>query len=347
MTNEDRVAKAQHCFQAFLSYGSGPIAVLHDMDADGITAGVILEQALVRADRSGIRLVTDSDRSAWSEGNRRRLRDIAPNRLFVLDLGSRAEPILEGVPTCFIDHHRPENLGAGDSLISGYDWDPAPNTSLLSWEMSRTISDVSDLDWIAAVGILSDLGDRAPFPLLAQASRTYSAGALKEATVLVNAVRRASCSEPEVAARALLTHRTPKELVASSSPEVECMRAARVEVNAAMTEAKKKAPVFAGPVALIRIHSTCQIHPLIAQIWRSRLPKYVVMVANEGYRPGRVNFSVRGQQINVLDFLANVRIPDGDGAYGHGHDQASGGSLPVARWNDLLAALGFPDTVRL
>jgi len=93
------------------------------------------------------------------------------------------------------------------------------------------------------------------------------------------------------------------------------MREARREVNAAMAEAKKHAPLFAGQVALIRIHSSCQIHPLIAQIWRSRLPKYVVMVANDGYRPGHVHFSVRGQQINVLDFLSSVHISEGDGAY--------------------------------
>ena len=89
------------------------------------------------------------------------------------------------------------------------------------------------------------------------------------------------------------------------------MREARREVNAAMAEAKKHAPLFAGQVALIRIHSSYQIHPLIAQIWRSRLPKYVVMVANDGYRPGHVHFSVRGQQINVLDFLSSVHISDG------------------------------------
>lgn len=125
------------------------------------------------------------------------------------------------------------------------------------------------------------------------------------------------------------------------------MREARREVNAAMAEAKKQAPLFAGEVVLIRIHSSCQIHPLITQIWRCRLPKYVVMVANDGYRPGHVHFSVLGQQINVLDFLSSVHISDGDGAYGHGHDQASGGNLPVSRWNIRLAALGFPESVQL
>jgi hypothetical protein len=37
-----------------------------------------------------------------------------------------------------------------------------------------------------------------------------------------------------------------------------------------------------------------------------------------------------------------ITLPEGAGSYAHGHEQASGGSLPVARWNELLAKLGFP-----
>jgi hypothetical protein len=109
-----------------------------------------------------------------------------------------------------------------------------------------------------------------------------------------------------------------------------------------MEQAKKAAPVFSDNVALVRVNSACQIHPLVAQSWRTRLPKYIVMVANEGYIPGRVNFSVRtASGINVLDFLKNVELSPGEGSYGHGHDSASGGSLPVERWNELLSSLGF------
>jgi len=81
---------------------------------------------------------------------------------------------------------------------------------------------------------------------------------------------------------------------------------------------------------------------VIAQIWRTRLPKYIVIAANDGYLPGRVNFSARAASgTNVLEFLRGVDLPPGEGNFGHGHDQASGGSLPLARWNQFLQALGF------
>jgi hypothetical protein len=102
------------------------------------------------------------------------------------------------------------------------------------------------------------------------------------------------------------------------------------------------APKFAGNVALIRVTSRCQVHPVIAQIWRTRLPKYFVIVANDGYVPGRVNFSMRSAPgANALDFLSAIDLGEGEGSYAHGHDQATGGSLPVERWELLLAKLGF------
>ena len=336
---------ARDAFRTFLARieRSKRVVVLHDCDADGVTAGVVLQLALERAGFEKVALVVpDRDRNAWTQANRERVQAVAPAHLFVLDLGSQSEPVIAGVTTCFIDHHRPEGVPPGDTLISAYTWEPIPNTSLLVWELCKEIAQVSDYDWIAAIGTTSDLGEKAPFEMLAYAKSKYTAKYLKEASALINAARRASHYAPEVAAKALLTHSDPRSLVNSTTAEVEQLRTARAEVNAALAEAKKAAPVFAGNVALVRVNSPCQIHPLIAQSWRTRLPKYIVIVANEGYIPGRVNFSVRtASGVNVLDFLRSFDLSEGEGSYGHGHDSASGGSLPPERWNELLVKLGF------
>jgi hypothetical protein len=145
-----------------------------------------------------------------------------------------------------------------------------------------------------------------------------------------------------MAAQALLGPLSPRELVNSSTREVEQLRAAREEVKAAYGRSQESRACFLRQVALISVHSPCQIHPLIAQIWRTRLPKYIVMAANDQYLPGRINFSARAPQgTNVLQFLRSIELSEGEGNYGHGHDQASGGSLPVERWNELLQKLGF------
>ena len=57
--------------------------------------------------------------------------------------------------------------------------------------------------------------------------------------------------------------------------------------------------------------------------------------------PKRVNFSARSAaNVSVLNFLREI-----EGYHGHGHDQASGGSLPIERWNELLGKLGFDSKV--
>lgn len=341
----EKAENARERFAAFvraLDRASRTVAV-HDSDADGVTAAVVWQKAFERLGFSSLhRVVPSRLRDAWSADNKRLIADAAPEALFALDLGSRSEVLVPEVPVCIVDHHRPDGVADGATLISGYDWDPIPNTSLLLFDLCAALTDISDCDWIAAIGVISDLGERAPFALLDATKKKYGGKWLREAATLVNAARRASRYQPETAVRALLDHASPRELVESQSDELRELRAAREEVQEAMYWAKKAAPVFAGKVALVRVHSACQIHPVIAQIWRGRLPKYIVIVANDEYLPGRVNFSARSSgDESALDFLRSIELSPGEGSYAHGHDHATGGSLEVERWNELLRKIGF------
>lgn len=345
------LAVAREQFKGFLASinKDARVCVFHDSDADGVTAGVVLQRALERLGYKSIkRLAPNRERNAWTQSNRALIKETQPQALFVLDLGANEQEIIEGVPTCLIDHHRPLGVPENGVLISGYEWQPIPNTSLMVYELCRELVDVEDLMWGAAIGTFSDLGEHAPFAIVDEAKKKYKAKWLKEATALVNAARRMANYNPEIAARALLNSESPQHLVESDSEESKMLRSAREEVKQAMNEAKKAAPVFSNNVALIRINTRCQIHPLIAQIWRTRLPKYIVMCANEGYLEGRVNFSARASgDVNLLDFFGRIKLSEGEGSFGLGHDQASGGSLTVERWNELLDKLGFTENVRV
>ncbi|MDB5382793.1 MAG: family phosphoesterase, partial [Rhodospirillales bacterium] len=110
-----------------------------------------------------------------------------------------------------------------------------------------------------------------------------------------------------------------------------------------MAEGRRAAPHIRGEVALISLHSACQIHPLIAQQWKTRLKGKVVIAANTGYRPGWVHFAARsGSSTDLIDFLRDHRPPGADTVnYGNGHAQASGGALLPEAWNSFVAGLGF------
>ncbi|HEX2060826.1 MAG TPA: DHH family phosphoesterase, partial [Thermoanaerobaculia bacterium] len=151
------------------------LLVFHDFDADGVTAGVVLQRALERLGFTGVaRRAPGRERDAWSDANRALIAQARPEALFLLDLGSRDEPLVENARCCIIDHHRPDGVPGGALLITAYTWDPIPNTSLIVFDLCASLTDVEDLDWIAAIGALSDVGERAPFPLLASVRQRYA-----------------------------------------------------------------------------------------------------------------------------------------------------------------------------
>ena len=145
------------------------------------------------------------------------------------------------------------------------------------------------------------------------------------------------------ALRLLLRADGPKDITKGGDADALALHAAKAEVRTAMDEARRAPPVIAGDVALIRLHTPCQVHPLIAQQWRGRLRDKIVIAANSGYRPGWVHFAVRSASgRDLIAFLADHRPANADGRYGNGHAQATGGALRVVDWNRFILGLGLP-----
>ncbi len=350
----DFLRAARKRFTEFVAGTPGTIAVLCHSDADGLASGAIITRALTGHGRKVVPLTTGKGGSAWSDESRDALTKSWTDAVIVCDLGLRADPVLPGKPTFFIDHHRPASLPADAerTVVTGYGLEPTPTTGLLALECAAGLDPVNldTLDWIAAISILSDIGDKSEFGLVGPAKKKYGAGVLREATPLLNAPRRTATGDASGALALLIAATGPREISAGLTEGSRALQKAREEVNAAYAEAKKAGPKFAGKeVAAIRIHTPCQVHPLIAQIWRTRLPKMIVMGVNTGFRPGWVHFSCRcGKGINLLDFLRANR-PEGasDQTYGQGHDQAGGGALPVEIWNVFARKIGFGDDMQV
>ncbi len=111
------------------------------------------------------------------------------------DLGSRAQSILPGIPMLLIDHHRPAGIPPGAELITGYDEEPTPTSGLLAYWCGQGVVAIDDLDWIAAISLLSDIGDHAPFAVLAGAKQRWKITPLRDATTLLNAPRRSASGD--------------------------------------------------------------------------------------------------------------------------------------------------------
>ena len=333
-----------------------PLVASHD-DADGLSSGALLARAwqMHRGERPEVRLVGRGE-NAWDDDFAAAMRERAPAALVVADLGVAGRSIVEA-PLCVIDHHVPTGEPVG-TVISGYGREPTPTTSILAHWASAGLGDVADLDWLAAIGLIGDLGDKAPFAQIAAAKKRYGAGKLREAVSLVNAPRRASNPDARPALDLLLKARDPADVVSGDHPETSYCQGARDEVKEATAQGRKQPPRFGraygAEVAIIRLDSPCQIHPLVAQSWVGRLkPKdkdgVIVFAANFGFHEGQVSFSGRARgEADIIDFLARHR-PDGADPtrYGNGHRRAAGGTLPFEAWNRFVEDLGFGPELRV
>jgi single-stranded-DNA-specific exonuclease len=326
------------------SFGrQGPVVVLSHFDADGLGASAILARALRQASWIAEPMVIGKTGSPWDADTRERLSVLMPAGLIVADLGTRAEPVLPGCPTLIIDHHVPTGEPQDAITISGNGLAPEPTSALLAWWAAGALGDQSDLLWLAAIGLIGDMADELGFPELAEAQGRWGKTALRDATSLINAPRRTALADSSPALRLLLRADGPKRITKGDDADAEALQAAKAEVRAAMDEGKRIAPLVAGNVALIRLNSPCQIHPLIAQQWRGRLKDKIVIAANRVYRLGGVHFAARSASgRDLIDFLAEHRPTSADGRYGNGHAQATGGALPIAGWNEFIAGLGLP-----
>ncbi len=247
--------------------------VLTDSDADGLPAAALLVRALLAAGYSSVRAeARRKAESAWTPAVLDRIRPCAPEALFVLDLGSRPTALLADVPTLLIDHHAPLGVPPEATLVTGYGVEPTPTTGLLAyWAIAGLVPEETRAPWLwlAAISLLSDLGEKAPFDELRKARKQWSLKTLREATALLNAPRRSAKGDAQSALALLLRANSPAEILSGEHPESAELFRAREEVGAALALAKKAPPRFSrkfrdelgGDLVAVRMDTPCQVHP--------------------------------------------------------------------------------------
>lgn len=159
-----------------------------------MSAGAIFGRALKRAGYGSIDVrVIGRGASAWSPVTREALASRRPGGIVVTDLGVQAGDLVPGVPTVLVDHHVPRSLpeSAETTGISGHEDRPIPTASLLAHACAEALGEADDLAWLAAIGLIGDLGERgasSDFPdVIASVRKTYTAKSLREAVSLLNA----------------------------------------------------------------------------------------------------------------------------------------------------------------
>lgn len=313
-----------------------------------------------------------------SEDERQRMAATSPAFIFVLDQGSRKSGPLIDEPhaALVIDHHyaTPTDFPENAEHVTACDSPPVATSSLLTYLICQPLHEKVQerCAWLCVVGTHGDLGNtlkwEPPFPDMQPTLKQYTKKLLNDVVSHVNAPRRTAAYDVISAWTALANAEHPSEVL--KHPR---LLAARHEVNAEVERCTHAAPQFSpdGKIAVLKIDSEAQVHPVIATRWAGHLQSKaleIVLVANTGYLPGKVNFScrvprcARGRDpaVDIIQSLKAYasRVPDPDDAavsedgpegverkpllerlgddFARGHVQASGGIVNVDEFEELM-----------
>jgi len=309
-----------------------PTLIVPDKDADGLSSGVILHRTLellgLSKDLISVHLLRKGN-NVFDPAETERMASTNPSYVFVLDQGSRHSPPLIPTPhtALIIDHHHatPNDFPEASYHVTACASPPVATTALLTYTICTPLhaSVAAQTDWLCITGTHGDLGTTIkwshPFPDMSAPLKMYTKKLLNDVVAAVNAPRRTATYDVLSAWTALFSATHPRDVLASPR-----LHAARAEVSAEVERCTHTAPKFSpdGRIAVFRIKSECQVHPVIATRWAGHLNSKaleVVMVANEGYIEGKVNFSCRvarcarasGREVDIIRMLREYASLDG------------------------------------
>ncbi|KAI2470977.1 DHH phosphoesterase [Annulohypoxylon bovei var. microspora] len=342
--------------------------IVPDKDADGLTSGAILQKTLILLGLEPHLIsahLLQKGTNIFNEHERAAMAAYQPEYIFVLDQGSRKSPPVIDAPhkALLIDHHwaQEDDFPEGSYHVTACHSPPVATSSLLTYHICNELHKEvqSSCDWLCAMGTHGDLGNtlkwEPPFPDMKATFKTHTKTAIYRAVSLINAPRRTATYDVPAAWAALTAASSPKDLFENNT-----LLAARAEVTAEVEICTHTAPKFSGDgkIAVLRINSTAQVHPIIATRWAGHIYSQgleIILVANEGYLPGMVNFScriphrtrARNLPVNIIETLESIaaRAPNPTlrerlgGSFAEGHKEASGGIVPKAEFEEFIDIL--------
>ncbi|MFP4014469.1 MAG: hypothetical protein ACLFVQ_10315 [Chitinispirillaceae bacterium] len=315
------------------------VVILYHGDPDGISGAVMVYLALEsRKCRKLTPVALGRGENPFSEATLKELERVSPDRLVVIDSGSREGRFSEGVRALIIDHHVPHGNPEVEVFFSSYLDGTERIASEAAYDVARRIVDHPDFGFYVLIGIGGDLGlDKVPSRFRDEV-RKYGRKKVYQCVTLMNAARRHHDFDANALFRMLRLSTSAEKFLGRARSEG--LANLREEVNRDLRRNLKVPPRFRGKFALLDFKSPHQIHPLIAVIWAGRLEGYVVIAANRGYLPGMVNFSMRtSMDMDLLELLREYRMEGEE--IGYGHRKATGGILPRSSFDKFLRRLGF------
>ena len=322
---------------------SDRIAILHDSDADGISAAVICARAVERLRGSPPDLViTQKKRMVSIEKETvRKLKQNRINKFITLDLAVDQEPqkfrpIEKFAQVLVIDHHKVySNLSSKKTVfIKASELSPKVEpskyaTSKLVFDLFSRVTDLSDLDWVACVGMVGDFSVNAWKSFVNHVLKTkkLSMHQIKGCTEIVNAVEIIHVDDISSLFQLFYKASHPKDLLesrfSSYREKVEEERSRLLKEFDKKSEAHPKQELI-----FFQFKSKYSIKSAVVDYLSTKIFPNKTLVVVEDIGNGILTISARRQDYKVkMNDLLEKAVKPLTGGIAGGHVPAAGGKI--------------------
>jgi single-stranded DNA-specific DHH superfamily exonuclease len=313
------------------------LAVLYDSDADGICSAVITIRSLEKLGFKVERYIPCSH----SNFNKTRLKELnkeGVNKIIILDFaGDQYGDELVNEVSVFdavllVDHHKIYTDINSDKIIfikSQYlrsDLDGSNYcTSKMIFDLFAGIQDISDLDWLAGIGLTTDLSDRPWQDFLKKVYKKYDLNHSKLIDIgnVIDAGKQIVPPQIEHALQVVLEAKKPRDIL--KSPFSKIAKKLHNEVEFWINKFEEKAE-NKGDVWLYEIDPSASIGSVISTILALKYPDYVILVTR--HRNSWVSINARNHSAKrPVNNLLEKAVKGLKGANAGGHKPAAGAAV--------------------
>lgn len=312
------------------------ILILTHVDSDGVSSGAVLYKILKENDYKNIKIIyPGKGENGFSENIIGKIKLVKPDILFLMDLGSYPVKFNNKKKIIIIDHHKPEGIPENGILFTSFPPPPYISTSYLTYLLLKGYK-FNPKDYLGLIGEVGDYGFEVDAPYFKEILKKYKKMEISLVSSLVNSARRVKEFDINTSLKYLIESEKFEDLLIESDYKKKFLHYREI-IKKDIDKWKKTKPKFVKNIAIIEIDSENLIHPIIAQIWRNILDKYIVICANSGYIKNKISFSMRTSlNISLLSFLRRYLKPSIEEDLGFGHERATGGIISVYKWINLI-----------
>jgi len=312
----------------------GVIIIFHN-DADGICSCALLRKYV---DSIVKKSYVISQPMPPDKNLIRRIQTGVPNKIIMLDLATdHQEPLIKKIKgladVLIVDHHPSIRNFTSGNVVHYNPRFRSPklyqSVSYLMYKIVSKLIDISDSEWISAIGIVGDYDISSSKDILEEAQKKYGADIFNKMAAMIESVKAARAMSCEQMVEIILNTKDPQQILESGN-FLDSYQKIEGEIDAIMLDTQSSTEKIDN-IFFYQIKSKFNLRSTVATKLSEKYPEKFVVVYEKMDK--RIAIAARNQvrKINCDKVLRTAAR--GLKASAGGHEAASGATIEAKDWD--------------